>query len=172
MVSFLGATDRVRGSSQWVVETCEVDPLGARLALFERERAGLVRLAHVITGSNEVAEDLVHDAYLRWVKRPDLVNPGGYLRTVVVNLARDVLRRREIVERIVAERPIPLGEPILDETWAVVRSLPERYRTALALRFYEDLSEREIAELMGVRPGTVKSLIHRGLDKVRKELEP
>jgi RNA polymerase sigma factor (sigma-70 family) len=148
-----------------------MDPLDGRLALFERERAGLVRLAHTITGSNQMAEDLVHDAYLRWAERPDLMNPGGYLRMVVVNLARDVLRRRDVAERIRAERPVPLGEPVLDETWAVVRSLPERYRTALALRFYEDLPEREIAELMGVRPGTVKSLIHRGLDKVRKEFE-
>ncbi len=142
-----------------------------RLALFERERAGLVRLAHTITGSNQVAEDLVHEAYLRWEARPDLTNPAGYLRTTVVNLARDVLRRAETARRIRAERPVPLGEPILDETWEIVRALPERYRTALALRFYEDLPERQIAELMGVRPGTVKSLIHRGLDKVRKELE-
>lgn len=148
-----------------------MDPVNDRLALFERERVGLVRLAHAITGSNQVAEDLVHDAYLRWVGRSELANPGGYLRMIVVNLARDVLRRREVLKRIGAERPIPLGEPVLDETWAIVRSLPERYRIALALRFYEDLSEREIAELMGVRPGTVKSLIHRGLAKVRKELE-
>jgi RNA polymerase sigma factor (sigma-70 family) len=149
-----------------------VDPLDDRLALFERERAGLVRLAHTITGSNQVAEDLVHDAYLRWVNRGDLTNPAAYLRTTVVNLARDTLRRRDTGRRIRAERPVPLGEPALDETWSIVRSLPERYRTALALRFYEDLSERQIAELMGVRPGTVKSLIHRGLAKVRKELEP
>mgnify|MGYP003134259995 CR=1 FL=1 len=143
-----------------------------RLTLFERERAGLVRLAHVITGSNQVAEDLVHDAYLRWIDRIDLANPTGYLRTVVVNLARDTLRRREVAARIREDPPVRLGEPDLDETWAVVRGLPEKYRTALALRFYEDLSEREIAELMGVRPGTVKSLIHRGLERVRRELEP
>lgn len=142
-----------------------------RLALFERERAGLVRLAHTITGSNQLAEDLVHDAYLRWAERPDLTNPGGYLRTIVVNLARDSLRRRVTADRVRRERPVLLGEPELDETWAIVRSLPERYRVALALRFYEDLSEREIAELMGVRPGTVKSLIHRGLDRLRKELD-
>ena len=141
-----------------------------REALFLRERSGLVRLAHVITGSNLVAEDVVHDAYLRWVDRPGLVNPGGYLRTIVVNLSRDALRRRDVAARVRLDAPVPLGEPELDETWAVVRTLPARYRTALALRFYEDLSEREIAELMGIRPGTVKSLIHRGLARVRKEL--
>lgn len=149
-----------------------MDQLDDRLALFERERAGLVRLAHAITGSNQVAEDIVHDAYLRWVDRSDLANPVGYLRTVVVNIARDALRRRDVAARVRHDQPVPLGEPDLDETWAIVRRLPERYRTALALRFYEDLPERQIADLMGVRLGTVKSLIHRGLDKVRKELEP
>jgi RNA polymerase sigma factor (sigma-70 family) len=142
-----------------------------RQALFERERVGLVRLAHTITGSNLVAEDIVQDAYLRWVDRPDLTNPGGYLRTIVVNLGRDALRRHDVAQRIRHEPPTPLGEPELDETWAIVRSLPDRYRIVLALRFYEDLSEREIAEAMQVRPGTVKSLIHRGLERVRKELE-
>ncbi len=141
-----------------------------REALFVRERPGLVRLAHVITGSNLVAEDVVQDAYLRWIGRPDLTNPGGYLRTIVVNIARDAVRRRNVAERIRIDPPTPLGEPELDETWAVVRTLPVRYRTALALRFYEDLSEREIAEAMGVRRGTVKSLIHRGLARLRKEL--
>lgn len=149
----------------------EVRDTEDRLTLFERERAGLVRLAHTITGSNQAAEDLVHDAWLRWNERPGLSNPAGYLRTVVVNLARDSLRRRDMASRIPSDAPVRLGEPDLDETWAIVRSLPERYRTALALRFYEDLPERQIAELMGVRPGTVKSLIHRGLAKVRKELE-
>jgi RNA polymerase sigma factor (sigma-70 family) len=149
---------------------CAVAVEEDRLALFTRERLGLVRLAHTITGSNLLAEDIVHDAFLRWIDRPDLTNPGGYLRTVVVNLSRDAVRRRGVADRLRHERPTPLAEPELDELWAVVRSLPEQYRVALALRFYEDLSERDIAELMGVRPGTVKSLVHRGLAKVREEL--
>lgn len=141
-----------------------------RLEVFARERARLVRLAHTITGSNQVAEDIVHDAWLRWSERGDLVNPGGYLRTVVVNLSRDALRRRDVAARVRHEPPVALGEPELDETWAVVRRLPERYRTVLALRFYEDLPEQQIAELMGVPLGTVKSLLHRGLERLRKEL--
>ncbi len=150
---------------------CAVDAEETRVELFERERLQLVRLAHTITGSNQVAEDIVQDAYLRWIDRPDLANPGGYLRTIVVNRSRDVLRRRDIAGRIRHDPPVALDEPELDETWAIVRSLPERHRTALALRFYEDLPEREIAELMQCSVGTVKSLIHRGLAKVRKELE-
>lgn len=139
--------------------------------LFEHERVGLVRLAHAITGSNALAEDIVQDAYLRWQGRVDVASPGAYLRTVVVNLSRDAMRRRAVADRVRHEPPTVLSSPELDETWAIVRSLPEKYRTALALRFYEDLSEAQIATLMGVRPGTVKSLIHRGLEKVRKELE-
>jgi len=149
---------------------CALDTEQTRVALFEREREQLVRLAHAITGSNQVAEDVVHDAFLRWIDRSDLANPGGYLRTIVVNRSRDVLRRRDIANRIRHEPTVTLDEPELDETWTIVRSLPERHRTALALRFYEDLPEREIAELMQCSVGTVKSLIHRGLAKVRKEL--
>jgi RNA polymerase sigma factor (sigma-70 family) len=63
-----------------------------------------------------------------------------------------------------------VGLPELDETWGVLRRLPDRQRMAVVLRFYEDLSEAEIAELLGCRPGTVKSLIHRGLAKVKKEI--
>ena len=54
--------------------------------VFQRERFGLVRLAHTITGSNALAEDIVQDAYLRWRGRTDVASPGAYLRTVVVNL--------------------------------------------------------------------------------------
>lgn len=149
---------------------CAVDAGEAPEVRFERERTGLVRLAHAITGSNLLADDIVQDAYLRWSGRTDLDHPGAYLRTIVVNLSRDALRRRSVADRIRQEPPVALGEPELDETWAVVRTLPERYRVVLALRFYEDMSEQQIADAMGVRPGTVKSLIHRGLDRLRKEL--
>ena len=58
-------------------------------------------------------------------------------------------------------------QPELDETWDLLRRLPDRQRAAIVLRFYEDLSEAEIARLLRCRPGTVKSLIHRGLARVR-----
>ncbi len=152
-----------------MTETIDAD--GDATAVFQRERPRLTRLAHAITGSNALADDIVQDAYLRFRGRTDVDNPPAFLRTVVVNLSRDALRRRSVAERVRHERPVALSTPDLDETWSIVRSLPERYRTALALRFYEDLPEAQIAELMGCRLGTVKSLIHRGLDKVRKELE-
>jgi RNA polymerase sigma factor (sigma-70 family) len=64
---------------------------------------------------------------------------------------------------------VTVGQPELDETWDVLRRLPERQRVALVLRFYEDLPEAEIAQVLGCPRGTVKSLIHRGLARVRKE---
>jgi len=144
--------------------------------LFSTERVALVRLAHVICGSNGVAEEIVQEAFLRVRARWDTIeSPGGYLRTTVVNLARGYLRRHELEMRHAsASTPTPAttrtGDPEVDETWAAVCRLPERQRAALALRFYEDLPLVEIAEVLGCRLGTVKSNIHRGLATLRKEL--
>jgi DNA-directed RNA polymerase specialized sigma24 family protein len=83
---------------------------------------------------------------------------------------RQANRDRDKTARLGRTVPLSAGQPELDETWALLRALPERQRMALVLRFYEDLSEAEIARLLGCRPGTVKSLIHRGLAKVRKDI--
>jgi RNA polymerase sigma factor (sigma-70 family) len=61
-------------------------------------------------------------------------------------------------------------DPEIDETWVAVCRLPFRQRAVLALRFYEDMSEAEIARVLGCRPGTVKSGLHRGLSRLREEL--
>ena len=133
----------------------------------------MVRLAHLLTGSPELAEDVVHDAFAasagRW---STLEVPEAYLRRAVTNQARRAARQagrdRDKTARLGRTVPLSAGLPELDETWALLCALPERQRMALVLRFYEDLSEAEIARLLECRPGTVKSLIHRGLAKVRK----
>lgn len=142
---------------------------------YRRLRPVLLRLAHLVTGSPEAAEDVVHDAFLasgaRW---SSLERPDAYLRRAVVNQARSAQRRagrdRDKAARYGRAAVVAAGQPELDETWATLRGLSERQRAALVLRFYEDLPEAEIARLLGCRPGTVKSLIHRGLTKVRKEV--
>jgi RNA polymerase sigma-70 factor (sigma-E family) len=153
------------------------------LALFAGSRVEMVRLAHLITGSNGVAEDVVQEAFVRLRAQWHRVdNPGGYLRTTVVNLARGHLRRRGVARRHAlagptaaagwadpAERRLT-GDPEIDDTWAAVCRLPPRQRAVLALRFYEDLPLAEIAEVLGCRVGTVKSNLHRGLARLRKEL--
>jgi len=140
-------------------------------ALYHSDRLALVRLAHVITGSNAIAEEIVQDAFLRLHQRESSVqNPAGFLRTVVVNLCRSHLRRVTKHRSIVPDPPATLEIQEMDETWCAILRLPPRQRAVLALRYYEDLPEREIAALLGCRLGTVKSAHHRALDTLRKEL--
>jgi RNA polymerase sigma-70 factor (sigma-E family) len=141
-------------------------------AVYDREYAPMVRLAFLLVDSNEVAEEVVQDAFARLHERWDgITNPGGYLRTSVVNRARDVQRRRrrERRLRIVSAEEATLGADHLGDALA---ALPSKRRAALVLRYYEDLSEAEIAEVLGVRPGTVKSMLHRGLAQLREVIEP
>jgi RNA polymerase sigma-70 factor (sigma-E family) len=141
-------------------------------ALYADEVDAMARLAFLMVGSVEQAEELVHDAFAQLYERWDRVdNPGGYLRTCVVNGCRDRLRRRSV------ERRHPAGSPGTSEQETdlladVLASLPYKQRAAVVLRYYEDRSEADIAELLGVRPGTVKSLLHRGLASLREVIEP
>lgn len=145
-------------------------------ALFAAEHAAMVRLAHVALGSRAEAEEVVQDAFLRVHERWDrLDEPGGYLRTCVVNGARDVLRRRAVRERLAGRAaPVDRGPADLgaDHVLDAVDRLPPKRRLAVILRYYADLPEAEIAAALGVRPGTVKSLLHRGLEQLRQEVEP
>lgn len=162
-----GATESGRRESCTTViiverRTSELDDL-------YRDHAGaLTRLAHVITGSNAVAQELVHEAFIRYSRARDVREPAAYLRTIVVNLARTEVRRSS--RPLPNPAPVHFEEPAIDETWQAVQRLPEKYRTALALRFYADMSEAQMAEHLGCRPGTVKSLVSRGLDLLRKEV--
>jgi len=124
-----------------------------------------------LTGSDSIAEELVQDAFVRLHTvhvAPD--NPGGYLRIVVVNLCRDHLRRRTRARRHLVSTALPATPPEIDETWIAVGTLPPRHRAAVVLRDYLDLPEAEIAQLLGCRPGTVKSTLSRALAALRKEL--
>jgi RNA polymerase sigma-70 factor (sigma-E family) len=140
--------------------------------LYQVEYLPMLRLATLMTGSREVAEDVVHDAFLRvhrsWGRAQ---KPGAYLRAAVVNACRS-WQRRQVLERSRQPRPGPASTDAGgDEMWDALGRLPARQRAALVLRFYEDLSEAEIATLLKCRPGTVKSLVHRGLERLAKEVE-
>lgn len=139
--------------------------------LYQAQRLPMVRLAHLITGSNAVAEEIVQEAFIRLQLHWDRAdNPAGYLRTIVTNLCRTQVRRREHERRLVPPVLTLSFQPDIDETWVALCRLPFRQRAALALRFYEDLEEAEIARILGCRPGTVKSTIHRALSRLRREL--
>ncbi|MGE3620618.1 MAG: RNA polymerase sigma factor [Acidimicrobiia bacterium] len=139
---------------------------------YRREYPGSVRLAFLLTRSPEPAEDLTQEAFAvvhaRW---PGLRNPGGYLRVVLVNRCRRWHRangreeRRLRLVHAVAD-PVPEPEYLLD----ALAGLPFRQRTVLVLRYWAGLSEAEIAEALGCRPGTVKSLASRALSRLRTEV--
>jgi RNA polymerase sigma-70 factor (sigma-E family) len=141
-------------------------------ALFQREYAALVRLAHLITGSNEAAEDVVQESFVKMYRNWDRADqPGAYLRTIVVNGCRSWHRRRRL-ERERLPRPVAEGvDGEARELLDALAGLGLRQRTALVLRFYADMSETEIAEALGCRRGTVKSLVHRGLRELERMIE-
>lgn len=141
------------------------------VALYEERRLALVRLAYLLTSDREAAEEVVHDAVLAMRPRWDAVDdPGAYLRTAVANRARSWLRRQRTARAYVPPR---VEDPGLgaDELWDALAGLDERRRTAIVLRFYEDLPDTEIAAVLDCRPATVRTLVHRGLAQLRKEVE-
>ena len=137
--------------------------------LFRIEFAPMVRLATLMTGSQDVAEELVMDAFARVAPRiDDLDRPGAYLRTAVVNAARSHLRQRQ---RRARQHPAPVAlevhDPEIDELWARLSQLRPDERACVVLRYYDDLPLAEIADQLGLPLGTVKSHIHRSLATLR-----
>jgi RNA polymerase sigma-70 factor (sigma-E family) len=141
--------------------------------LYRAHYARMVRLAYLLTGSGAVAEELVQDAFVRVHDRwAAAEHPQAYLRAAVVNACRSHHRRLGLERRRAPTPPDPQVVDAPDEVWDALDRLPPRQRAALVLRFWEDLSEADIARALGCRPGTVKSLVHRGLAELRKVIEP
>ena len=135
--------------------------------------APMVRLARGLVDTSECAEEIVQDAFLRVFQHWDrLYEPLGYLRTAVINAARSELRKREVRRR--AGRQLPSARVPTEGDYLIdaLDKLASKRRTALVLRYYAQMSEREIAEAMGVAPGTVKSLVSRGLADLRRVIKP
>lgn len=138
-----------------------------------------LRLAYLLTGDRTMAEDLAQDAFVKILGRfHDLRNRDAfwwYLRRTVVNLSKSHFRRRR-VERAwmdrqrpdVASLPPDLGER--DRLRRALMTLRPEQLAAIVLRHYEDLSEADTAEALGVAVGTVKSMVSRGMERLRTEL--
>lgn len=164
-----------------------VDPSGLALGVvtwsdvYHRERDGLVRLAYLLTGSQGVAEDLVQDTFVRVMVRLDAdAGPGPYLRRSVINACYSWHRRAWREVRVSDEvlvnstlRPDPSGaDGGTDvEMWDALSRLAPRRRAVLVLRYYLDMSEADVADVLGCRVGTVKSTTHRALADLRKTIE-
>jgi RNA polymerase sigma-70 factor (sigma-E family) len=152
--------------------------------LFQQRRVDLFRLAVFLVDDRAVAEDLVQEAFATLHRRwPDLNDPAagyGYLRSTVVNAARHYHRHLAVQRRHlkVAE---PDHEPAADylvllaeeyqQVLRALRVLPARQRAVVVLRYWEQLTEAEIASTLGISTGTVKSSASRAMHTLKKALE-
>ena len=141
--------------------------------LFRSRYEPMVRVAYLLVGSRAEAEDVVQDAFarieLRWAR---LDNAEGYLHRCVVNRSYDVLRRRRLEQRFrLLHREDRTTDLEADELGDALASLAPKRRAAVVLRYYAGLPEREIAEVLRVRPGTVKSMLHRALAQLREVID-
>jgi RNA polymerase sigma-70 factor (sigma-E family) len=141
-------------------------------AVVRARHTALLRYGTVLTGDPHSAADLVQDALertgLAWARVQQQGNPEGYVRRTMANRNISTWRRRRR-ERLVEDPP---ERPYLDVAaddvmWDALARLPRRQRTVLVLRYYEDLSEAEIARVLGIAPGTVKSQASKGIAALR-----
>ena len=150
--------------------------------LFRAHATALLRLAVVLTGDRALAEDLVQEAFVRFCRSGAVPQAGtelAYLRRTVINLSHGHHRRL----RLVRNRPTdPATTGVAAEVDAVrrdgqrqvaaaVRSLPDRQRDCMVLRFYADLTDTEIADALGISAGSVKTHLHRARAALAERLE-
>lgn len=162
-------------------ETHTVDD-GTLGSLHQQHYAAMVRLALIYVDDVESAEEVVQDAFLKMLRGRRRPKPGRevvYLRTAVLNGARSVLRRRRVVRlklpRLAmadteAAETSTVRRSDQDQLWDAVMALPEKQAAVLVLRYYENLSEAEIAEVLGIAKGSVKSHAHRALRKLETKM--
>ena len=152
-----------------------------RFAEFVRAHtASLFRTAYLMTGDYQRAEDVLQAALVRvyqhWPRVDTMDQPAGYARKVVVNQAVSWWRKRSA-----HESPLTLSdEPVWDgrvdavaeheRVWQAVLSLPRRQRAVTVLRYYEDMTEAQIADTLGMAPGTVKSHSHAAVRRLAELL--
>jgi RNA polymerase sigma-70 factor (sigma-E family) len=152
-------------------------------ALYSAHYRSLVGLAVLLVRDVVTAEEIVQDSFVAlhggWRRLRDNEKALSYLRQTVVNRSRSVLRHRVVVDRN-APKPVPgipgseLGAPTSLERTVVVtalRALPPRQREVLVLRYHADLSEAQIASIMGISQGAVKSHMARAMASLRTVLE-
>lgn len=145
----------------------------------------LVRLSVLLVRDQGAAEEIVQDAFVavhqRWDRLNDPERALAYLRQAIVNRSRSALRHRAVVQRYLARQALPDSAPSSDEpvlgdarrqlVLDALRQLPRRQREVLALRYYMDMSEAQIAETLGISKGAVKSHASRGAAALRPILD-
>jgi RNA polymerase sigma-70 factor (sigma-E family) len=171
-----------------LVDAAARDADEALVALYTAHYRSLVRLSALLLRDAAAAEDVVQDAFVAmhgsWRRLRDTDKALAYLRQAVVNRSRSRLRHLKVAERKApallpadASASLPSAEhgamAALEREHVIkaLRSLPQRQREVIVLRYYGDLSEAQIAEAMGISTGAVKSHASRGIGALRDRLE-
>ncbi|MFG2818962.1 SigE family RNA polymerase sigma factor [Kitasatospora sp. NPDC048365] len=168
--SFAAPVEAARGTDNIVEFTAYV----------RERRAALYATAYHLTGDRYEAEDLLQSAlfstYRAWDRITDKAAVGGYLRRTMTNLHISAWRRRKLNEYPTEELPETAGDTdamggteLRAVLWQALAKLPENQRTMLVLRYYEGRTDPEIADILGISVGTVKSSIWRALRRLRED---
>lgn len=150
------------------------DPAYREFVLARGDR--LRRAAYLLCGDAAQAEDLLQEGLIALAEKWESVeHPEAFVRRVIYRqrVSWWRRRRREVSAERLPDPGIPDGAEERardDEVHRALRTLPPRQRAAIVLRYFEDLTEQQTAEVMGVRPGTVKSLSHHAMVRLREEL--
>ncbi len=141
-------------------------------SFYRREFSQVVGLAYALSGSRVAAEDLAQEAFMaaheQWDKISRYEKPGAWVRRVVSNKSVSRMRRKaseaRALTRVAVQRqePLPALEPVDEEFWGAVRSLPRQQSQAIALFYLEDRPVAEIAEILGCATNTAKVHLHKG----------
>jgi RNA polymerase sigma-70 factor (sigma-E family) len=176
----LGVTEaRPEARDEWADADAAIE------ALYLGHWNQLVRLSVLLVHDQGMAEEIVQDALVavhqKWDRLTDHQKALAYLRQAVVNRSRSALRHRGVVSRYLARQQGPdvapgADQPVLGDSRRqlvldALQQLPRRQREVLALRYYLDLSEAEIADALGISRGAVKSHASRGAATLRPILE-
>jgi RNA polymerase sigma-70 factor (sigma-E family) len=171
----MGHTSIDQANGVWVAQSSQ----GKLAELYAAHADSTKRLAFLLTGDSELAEDITQDAFVKIAGRiGGLRNrdaSAAYLRQTVVNLSRSHFRRKR-VERAYLEREAsgPQSGSVggrdfveADALWNEIHRLPYRQRCAVVLRYYEDLSEHQTAEILNCSVGAAKALTNRAMEQLR-----
>ncbi len=150
--------------------------------LYVRHAPDAARLAFLLTGDRELAQDVAQDAFIRVAGRfrhlryPDAF--PAYLRKTVVNRCMSIHRRAKVertyVERESGRRVVDGAEQpdiaTRDQLRSALHTLPMRQRAAIVLRYYHDLSEQQVADALDCSPAAARSLVLRGMTTLREQI--
>ncbi|WP_416977031.1 SigE family RNA polymerase sigma factor [Streptomyces sp. T028] len=179
---FMTVVDEAHGGAAYREDTGERRSLTEAefTAYVQERRASLYATAYHLTGDRFEAEDLLQSAlfstYRAWDRISDKAAVGGYLRRTMTNLHISAWRRRKLNEYPTEELPETPGDTdamrgteLRAVLWQALARLPELQRTMLVLRYYEGRTDPEIAEILDISVGTVKSSIWRSLRRLRED---